>query len=523
MATELRRGLIRIASNYSRLLLTLTLGIIAVPIMLKAVGTEGFGLITLIVGSTGIVLIIVETVRSSLTYEVGKAYHADDEDDFKEVYASANVVAAAAAVLTSLIFVGFYFLVPYFNIGDDLVGAARVMILLQLTDNFTRVLSAAPNHFFMIAERFIAFNFFLVLRRSAILIGASVALAVYQGAEYDKALVLFAIVQVGVTMLVQLVSVIWAFIVEPKSIPKLGHTTRSGIRRVFSTAKWNAAAFGASTIQIQIDQLLMNLMFGLYGNAVFGIAQRLSAYVRMVVNGMSSGIDAVTVRVNSSDNKDFSVTELLRHSTRLHAVALMPALFYLLFYSEQAFHVWIARSIENPDQTIPTAVFVVTVLLFGMASRAMADNWTSILYGAGHVRRYAPMIVLGAILNPVVVVAFWLLLPGDMAIISPAAGFTFIMVLFHFVGIPMHVVRCLGIRWRDVYSPMLKPTLLALGCLPITLLFDAPIAQWDFLRLALSMFTYGAVYIVLCGLFELHTSERQRIVAAIRRRLPRRA
>jgi len=523
MATELSRGLIRISSNYARLLSTLVIGIVSVPILLKAVGTEGFGLISLIVGSTGLVLIIVDTVRTSLTYEVGKAYHADDELDFKRVYASANVVSAAVAFLTSAVFVAFYFLAPYLKISDELLGAARWMIIFQLADLFFRVATAAPRQFITIAERFIEQNVFLVLRRLAFLIAASVALAVYQGAEHEKALILFAGIQIGITMLIQLCSVLWAFHIEPRSIPRLGYVTRDGIRRVVSTAKWNAAAFGASTIQIQIDQLLMNLLFGLYGNAVFGLAQRLSAYVRMIVNGMSGGIDAVTVRVNAGEGDGITVNELLRHSTRFHAVALMPALLYLLLHSKQVFHVWIANSIDNPKQTIPAAVLVVTVLLFGMASRAMSDNWTSVLYGAGHVRRYAPTIVLGAFLNPVLAMLLWVALPGDLAIVSPAGGFTGIMFLFHFIGIPMYVVRCLGIRWVEVYSPMCKPAILALLCLPITLLFRAPLEQWDFVRLIGSMVAYGGVYIVLCGIFELHTDERQRIIAAVRRRLPQRA
>lgn len=523
MATELRRGLVRISSNYTRLLLTLVFGIISVPILLRALGTEGFGLISLIAGTTGLVLIIVETVRSSLTYEVGRAFHGDDDEDFRVVYASANAVSAIVACLTSLVFVGFYFAIPLFKISDELLAAARWMILLQMADNFFRVLTAAPNHFFVIAERFVASNFFFVLRRSAILIGAIVAISVYGGDHHEKAIVLFAIVQLVVMLIIQTASVLWAFAVDRRSIPRLGSVTRDGMKRVYSTAKWNAAAFGASTIQIQVDQLMMNLLFGLYGNAVFAIAQRLAAYVRMVVNGMSVGIDAVTVRLNASEDGALPISELLRHSTRLHAIALMPALCYLLFFSSEVFHVWIAKSVDDPERSIPATVLIATILLFGMGSRAMSDNWTAILFGAGHVRKYAPMIVVGAFLNPVVAMLFWVLLPGDWSIASPAAGFTVIMVLFHFIGIPIHVARCIEIRLRDVYSPMLRPTLLAALCLPVAFLFRAPVAEWGPIRLFLSMGAYSLVYIVLCGVFELHRSERQRFVSAIRRRLPQRA
>lgn len=523
MATELYRGIIRISTNYVRLFLTLAIGVISVPFIFKAVGTDGFGLISLIVGSTGLVLIINDTVRTSLTYEVGRAYHSDDDLDFKQTYAAANIISAAVAFASSLIFIVFYFIIPYFKIDDSLLIAARWMILLQMADSFFRVFTAAPRQLLLITERFVEQNFFLVLRRSAILIGAIVAYMVYKGDHHDRAMILFAVVQVGVTMLVQLISVLWSCYVEPKAIPRLTAVTRRSIKQVLATAKWNAAAFGASSIQLQLDQILMNLLFGLNGNAIFGLAQRLAAYVRMVVNGMSVGIDAVTVRLNSGEQGSAQVREILRHSTRLHAVALMPALCYLLFFSNQVFHVWIAKSVENPEQTIPTTVLVVSVLLFGMGARAMSDNWTSVLFGAGHVRKYAPMIVLGAFLNPILALLFWVVLPETWSIASPAAGFTVIMVLFHFIGIPIHVARCIEIRLRDVYSPMLRPTLLAALCLPVAFLFRAPVAEWGFIRLFLSMGVYGLVYMVLCGVFELHPSERHRFVSAIRRRLPQRA
>ncbi|MCB9846852.1 MAG: hypothetical protein H6814_00415 [Phycisphaeraceae bacterium] len=524
MATELRRGLIRITANYSRLLSMLVIGIISVPILLKAVGTECFGLISLIVGATGLALIINDTVRTSLTYEVGRALHSGDDQEFREIYAAANVVCLLVAVITSVVFMGFYFAAPLFKIDESLLDSARLLILYQMADNLFRTMTAAPRQFIMITERFLEQSFFQVLRRAAILVGAVAALVVYKGEHYEKALVLFATVQVGMTMLVQLLSVLWAFYIERKSIPRLRSCTRRALKQVVGTAKWNAAAVGASSIQIQVDQLLMNVFFGLYGNAMFGIAQRLAGYIRMIVNGMSIGIDAVTVRLSAGqDSGAMSIREFMLHSTRLHAVALMPALCYLLLFAGQVLHVWISRTVEDPERSVHTAMLLVSVLFFGMASRAMSDNWTSILYGAGHVRKYAPLVIIGSVLNPILAVALYFTLPGGWNIVSPAAGFTISMVAFHFIGIPIKVARCFEMPLREVFSPMLRPLVLAVVCLPVPLLFSAGAGQWGVTRLFLSMAAYSLVYTTLCGMFELHTDERQRIITAIRRRLPIRA
>ncbi len=50
MGSETRRNLLRVATNYIRLLLNLTLGILLVRLLLRGVGTDGFGLIGLLIG-----------------------------------------------------------------------------------------------------------------------------------------------------------------------------------------------------------------------------------------------------------------------------------------------------------------------------------------------------------------------------------------------------------------------------------------------------------------------------------------
>ena len=52
MASEAKRGILRIVPNYVRLLATLALGLVLLPVVVSWLGLEAFGLISL-VASTG--------------------------------------------------------------------------------------------------------------------------------------------------------------------------------------------------------------------------------------------------------------------------------------------------------------------------------------------------------------------------------------------------------------------------------------------------------------------------------------
>ena len=92
MSNEARRGLVRILSNYTRLLITLALGLLVVPLTLNWLGDEAFGLITLLGANIGLAGIFRQIIQMSLIRELGQAYHADDET-FRKGYSTICLIS----------------------------------------------------------------------------------------------------------------------------------------------------------------------------------------------------------------------------------------------------------------------------------------------------------------------------------------------------------------------------------------------------------------------------------------------
>lgn len=93
MPSEARRGIVRIAANYTRLITNVVLGLISVNILLRVTGNDGWALIATLGATTGIANLTEESVRRSMIRELAAALHSDDHGVFARVYNTALLVA----------------------------------------------------------------------------------------------------------------------------------------------------------------------------------------------------------------------------------------------------------------------------------------------------------------------------------------------------------------------------------------------------------------------------------------------
>ncbi len=518
MASELKRHAVRIAANYIRLVLGFVIGIAMVPILLRAAGEDGFGVIGLLGSATGILFIIREVVNNALTREVGAAYH-EGAESFREHYASAIVLSAVVAGVTFVLYLGLIFVLPLLNIPDALMNAARWMIVIQSFEVLFRITTAAPINLLLVQERFVAHNVVHFMRKFAEISTGIAVLLAYQSMSASAVLILYAIVASSLNILLQILAVGWLIHVDRSALPRLRFANRTATARIVRTAKWNVAVACATTLHLRIDVVIMNLLFGIVGTSVMVIGIRLTGYMRQLVFGMTDGLDAVAVRMHHKGGAE-AIRPLIRYTTRIHALVVVPAALFLIFFADPIIRVWITRALDDPDAFVRDTTLVIQALAIGFASRAISDSWMHIMYGAGHVRRYAPLIAIGAVLNPILGLVFYYVLPQSIAIASIAAGTSTVFFFIHFIGLPVVLRRTLGVPIRDAYAPLIRPTLMALIALPVALVFRYKVQDWTLLWLIATMAAFGLVYAGLCLSFAMDRAERAMFIGILRRRLP---
>jgi O-antigen/teichoic acid export membrane protein len=524
--SEARRGLSRIVTNYARLMVSIAAGIALIPVLIAWLGDEPLGLFLFVGAQVGLAGMFQDVMRHSLVREVGSAWHAG-EKQFASAYNGAFLVCIGIAAISTAVYGVLVLVTPLFNIDPSLVGAARWMIAAEGGFTALLVIASPTLNMYVVREKFIAHNLWTACMRTSYLASALIFWLLIPTEDTASGLVRFTVCAVGLNALSTLVAILVPMR-DARLRPSPRLATRSAARQVLGTFGWNSGIILAMNLHERVAQFIMNLAFGLFGNAVFGVALRLVSYVRMVTLGMTFGLDAVSTRLAADDDRH-GLAIMVRSATRLHACIALPASIGIFILAEPILELWLGRALEDPERVIPPATVLVRIMAAALASRAVADGWMKVLYGAGHIRRYAPIVLLGGIANPVLAILLIKILPETdvplwrSAITGTAWALGITMVAVNVGFMPMKTAQLLGIRRRETVQPLIPPFLIALACAPIA---AAPIlwperllrgGAWTIDQLVIVIALDAAAYLGLAFFFLLTPDERTRALGFARR------
>ncbi|MCK6476789.1 MAG: hypothetical protein L6Q35_08165 [Phycisphaerales bacterium] len=527
MASELRRGFIRITSSYGRLGLSLVVGIIQTRLLLDWLKVDAAGLIAFVGSSVGLALLIDEVLRASMIRELAAAHH-EDPDGSKGVFGSVlNAgarIAIIGAVLTALIFGLLTLLVPVFNMPDHLHAAARWLIAAEGVHACLMVLTAPVYNMFVVTERFVEDNAFTTVRKVSYLAVAWMLQSVIGVTDPGEGVKWYGVLSVACNVAVLIVASVWIMRTDRRLRPRPGEATAAGIRQFMGTFGWNTAMMTAVNCYDRLGQLITNLFFGTVGNAVFGVGYQLAAYVRMVSLGVNFGADAVAARM-ASDNREerrLAMIQFTSTMTRLHGFTSFPAAALLACLTAPIMRLWVGDKLETEDQVV-AAIAMAQILLIPVTVRAVTDCWTRVLYGAGYIRRYAPLLLTGGLINPFVAIGLIYILPDPFRQYSAAISFAVVLTLFHLFLLPIAAARCLGCQYRTMLLPIARPALAAILPTPVLIYgmeWALPLVGGRVpVALLIVAAIYGTLYFGLALIFVLKPDEKKRFTGVIARRL----
>lgn len=509
MASELKRGTIRVLSNYMRLGTLLVLGILFVPIFITGVGSEAFGLFGLLGSTMGFAEMCKSIVRSSMNRELGAAYNSADPEDFQNAYNAAIALTAILAAITALFFTALWFILPLLTITPELFNAARWLLVTQGCYSTLVVLLGPQFNMYLVSERLVLYNTWSTVSRAADIVTAIILFLVLGIRDPATGLTLFAIAASATSIAVLLLAVTLMFRMEPRLKPDFSRVSSENIRQILPTAWWNTLVVTGTNLHIRVDQIIMNLFFGLPGNAIWTLAVKLTSYVRMIAFGGTDGLDVVSARLSSSD-KGMTVQQLMHHATRMHSALALPAGLVVFLLAEPLMTHWVSRAIDAPE-AISGAVALAQILVIGMTARGISDCWTRILYGAGYVSRYGPLVIAGGITNPLLALGLIWLLPESIEYKGPAIAFATIFAIVHFVIIPLVAARCLSISAGQIFSSLARPAIAAAASSVVLVTSKIVFSQLTLLVLFVTLAIFATLHAGLCWYFVLDQPERKRL------------
>lgn len=537
MSREIQKGVVRILSNYIRLLLTLMLGLLVVPLTIRWLGDDAFGIISLLGANIGLAAIFSQIINMSLVRELGHAYHAD-ERTFSTNFGVICSISLACALLSLLSFGIVFLLIPVFKISPEFIAPARWFVVGQGILTSMRVLLSPILNMYLVKERFVGYNIWHIGVRATNILAVVILGYILVINDPYTGLAALGILWSSLAV-IGLIIAAWLMVhSDPNLRLRFGKGTKESRKQVLDTFSWNTGVQIAMNLHEQIPPLLMNLFFGTLANAAWGIGFRFVAYIRMTTTGVQFGSDAVSARLASNEDSEQSrrqLQRLINIQTKLTTMIALPAGAGVFLYSWPIFHAWVGHSLEDYEAVMTPAVIMSRILTIALAARAISDTWLLVLYGAGYVRAYAPWVLAGGLFAPVASVVLMFIVPKPMSLYVPAAVFALVLLSVHLFGLPFIAGRCLRLNpWRlflGVLPPLLATALASAAGVSLLVMtghggdlgFTAPITrdvadQMSAEMILASIAVFSFVYALLCATIVLTKNDRARITEIIRKR-----
>ena len=195
----------------------------------------------------------------------------------------------------------------------------------------------------------------------------------------------------------------------------------------------------------------------------------------------------------------------------------MPAAAGLFVLVEPILQLWVGDRMTDPETQLPLAVVLIRIMTVGMVIRALTDGWIKILYGAGHVTKYAPIILGGVIANPILAVMLYFILPEPYQFIFAVTSYSIVYVIFNIGILPRLMGKVLDMPVSSILLPIVKPlfvTLISMGALVYMCTFIEVWNGWNFLSICA---IYGGLYVLLLVPIVLNGKERALILNALKK------
>ncbi|MEL7496252.1 MAG: hypothetical protein AAFN77_01490 [Planctomycetota bacterium] len=455
-------NIVRIASNYIRLATTLVIGLLVVRLLLRF-GDDAYALVALLGTGTGMALMLKQVVRTSTVPILGEAFHSDRKGWFEQVFNSALLCSLLAGLLTLLFFVIFALCLPLLNFPDEFYTAALVFVIASGVHSFVNVSISPFTNFYIVSERMIAYNILLFLERFGDIVAVIATLLVLGVDDPSSAIITYGLTTASLYIVFNLGAAFLITRADPRLVPNRSMVSREAISAFLKSVGWNGCVIFAINLYARVDMVIMNLFFGLFGNMVFGLANQAVGYLRQLIFGLVSGMDAVAARMTKLDG-NAAVLELMNRSTKLQSLIVFPAMVVLLVFGETLIELWLSGRLKDPEKTIPAIFWLMRILLFGVAARCLSEGWMSVMNGAGKVREYAIAVLVGGLLNPVLSVIAIKVFPETVQFAAVAIVFTTLMTIVHLVAIPWTVARSFRSSMLSIVSPIFKPAAIAIVC-----------------------------------------------------------
>lgn len=368
---------INTAVLYLRMFAILIINLIAVRLVLRALGAEDYGIYNVVAGIISIVGFVGTAMSSSTQRFFSYALGENNVKDQKEVFTASFVIflifSLSALIITEV--VGLWLIDNKLVIPADRMLAAKWVFHFSILSFIATILCIPFSAAIIANENMSAY--------AAISFGECIL-------KFLSAVLLYFVLTdklflYGFAILIAHIIVLAVYAVvarkKYKSVCSFAKIENKGIyKSLISFSGWSLFGTAAGVLINQGNTLLVNIFFGPVVNAARAIALQISNALVMFSGSFTTALRPPIVKSYAAKNEDY-VNKLFSFGNKFIYYAMLIVCIPLFFEMEMVLSLWIK------DYDVNTVIFSRLIILYTLIM-VLHDPITTIIQASGQIKRY---------------------------------------------------------------------------------------------------------------------------------------
>ena len=438
-------------SNWTSYLVTMLVGFLLAPVIVRSLGDTGYGLWTLIISMTGYFGLLDLGIRSSVGRFVTRYLALNDEQNVSRTVSTAFAMLACGGLIALLLTLGItLFVFDGLKVEPHYATLGRIALIVTGLN----MSCALPLGVFS--------SVLIALERFDVLSGVTVVGELIRGAlvvwalRHGHGLVTLALIALTITLVQYAAMALFAKRLYPPLRIGIRYVNWAGCRDLFGFSIYRFIWMVANQLIFFSDSIVIGIFLGAAAITPFAIASSLINYGRSIVSLLTDTLYPVAARMDARDD-GAGLQQLLVLGTRMALLVTLPLCLGLLFLGRQFITLWMGPAYADSA----VILMVLTIPQFGSMSQHAS---ALVLTGMSRHRALAYIALAEAAAN----VVLSIVLIQRMGLIGVAWGTVIPHLISTTVVVPLYTLHVLRMN-RAAYlrQAYLRPVLCALPLLAL--------------------------------------------------------
>lgn len=483
---------------YIKVIMSLLIALISVPLVLDALGASDYGLYNLIAGVVAMLSFLNNAMTVSTQRFMSVAMGEKNNEKINGIYNASFILHLFLGLFVVFIFeiVGL-FAIDNLNILPERISCAKIIYQFLVLSTFTKIIAVPFDALVNANEDMLPFSI-IELIDSLLMLGLAFIISYIKG---DK-LIFYAIGIASISVLILFLKYNWCRYSYRDFRISLNTHIKIFIKDMLGFASWNLFGSLAMIGRNQGVAVIINLFLGTTVNAAYGIANQINGALSHFSSTFQKAINPQLMKSEGMNDRN----RLIRFSYISSKFSVLALAFFsipLIIEMNEVLNIWLKYNI--PPFTLRLSQFILLLSIVYQYSVGIM----SAIQATGKIRNY--QITIGIILLINIPIAYAILKLG-----YPVYYVTIAFVILEVFSLIVRLViasKITGMSIKDYCSQVVKPTVIIIS-IPMILAMIPHVAMPESLiRLVIVCVVYCSLYIVLAFKFALDKNQQTLIIS----------